>query len=248
MRVSSPSIVRCFSFFLFLALACLFALPVSVSAQTIRGNWTGPWENSLGQRGESPMTIYEDGDHVSGTWGNDHFEGHREGNQVSFRIMGGLNGCVNYEGSIAFYSDDAGRLTYEAHNHCTNQRYDGWQRLHRAEMNEGGHWGGDLRGVWVGHWQNSLGQSGEGRLEIHEVHNGMVRGIWDGDPFEGNRNRDEIDFRVHRGQGGCIDYDVTARFFGGDSARLEYEAHNRCNESRYSGSERLHRPEGGFRP
>lgn len=221
---------------------CLLALPVSLRAQSIRGAWTGPWENSLGQSGQSSLTIDEDGDRVSGTWGDDRFQGHRRGNEVNFRIVGGLHGCTDYEGHIVFYGGDAGRLTYEANNHCNEpHHYSGWQRLRRIDESEREGFSGGIRGVWIGHWENSLGDQGDGRWEVNEENNGIVRGIWDGDPFEGHRNGNSVFFRVHRGQGGCINYEVTVTIFGHDkAARLVYEADNRCNHTRYSGSERLH--------
>jgi len=228
---------------LWLVLAlCLLLLPMVGHSQGIAGAWTGPWENSNGQSGNAKLTLYEDGNHVRGDWDGTALEGWRKGSELTFHIHDALGDCVNYEGRIVFYGDSA-RLSYDADNHCKQARYSGWQRLHRLDTDEGGSYGGSVQGAWRGHWENSLGDRGDGSWTVREeFSNGVVRGDWDGDAFEGQRSGNTISFHIHRGQGGCTNYEVNVTIFGrGDAARLVYEAHNKCTNARYSGSERMHR-------
>jgi len=97
-----------------------------------------------------------------------------------------------------------------------------------------------FRGLWEGHWENSLGQRGEARLFIAEEYRDTVRGEWDGYRFEGHRHHDEVNFYLHDVRDGCADYDVHI-IFDGDTARINYEVRNHCERPhRYTGWERLH--------
>ena len=97
-----------------------------------------------------------------------------------------------------------------------------------------------FRGAWEGHWENSVGQRGEARLFIAEEYGDTVRGEWDGERFEGHRHHEELNFHIHGANRGCTDYEVRV-VFDGDSARVNYDAHDHCSEPhRYSGWERLH--------
>lgn len=223
--------------------ACIFSLSSPILAQSIRGVWRGPWENSLGQRGEARLVVTEEfGDVVRGEWDGIRFEGRRRGGEVTYRIRDSRGGCVDYEGRIVFYGGDAARLTYDARNHCAEpHEYSGWQRLTLIDEGERGPvFNGSLRGVWRGPWENSLGERGEGAWVVTRELGDVVRGTWDGDPFEGRRRGGEVTFQIRGGQRGCIDYEVQVMIFErGNAGRLTYEADNHCSRRRYSGSQRI---------
>ena len=223
--------------------ACFLLLPLPGSAQSVRGVWVGPWENSLGQRGEGRLVVTEEFEGtVRGEWDGLRFEGRRREGEMTFRIRDARDGCLDYDGRVVFYGGDAGRLTYEARNRCTEpHNYSGWQRLTLVdERPRGREFRGSIRGVWRGPWENSLGERGESTWVVTRDFDGMVRGTWGDDPFEGRRNGDEITFQIQGAQKGCTDYEGLVRIFeGGDTGRLTYEAHNHCSGRRYSGSHRI---------
>jgi len=222
---------------------CALSPPFAGQAQSIRGVWTGPWENSLGQRGDGRLVVTEEfDDTVRGEWDGLRFEGRRREGEMTFRIRDARDGCLDYDGRVVFYGGDAGRLTYDARNRCTEPHsYSGSQRLTLTDDRpREPAFRGSIRGAWRGPWENSLGERGEGAWVVTRESGDMVRGTWDGDPFEGRRSGDEVAFQIRGAQKGCTDYEGQVRISErGDSGRLTYEANNHCSGRRYSGSQRI---------
>jgi hypothetical protein len=99
---------------------------------------------------------------------------------------------------------------------------------------------GNFEGKWVGHWKNSLGESGRDSLRLYETRDGGLRGNWSGDvEVKGEQtSADSIRLYGHRDDG--VRYRITAQKHHGE-IELHYTA-TRRDGSTYEGWSELHRP------
>ena len=97
----------------------------------------------------------------------------------------------------------------------------------------------DFEGEWVGHWTNSLGESGPDTLSLYRSHEGRLTGNWSGNVNVWGRQTGRHELHLNGTRNNGTTYEVTAHGKHGE-LHLHYYA-TRPNGSTYEGWADLHR-------
>src|SRR5205823_3699437 len=118
--------------FIFLLVLSVGYISRAEDMPNISGEWSGPWENTRGEKGNSPLTISETGGVITGIYdGWQIVDGRLSGNTATWIHRNAASDCRDYQVRAVFSKGGSDAdINYSAIDRCrTPSTYSGTHHL-----------------------------------------------------------------------------------------------------------------------